>query len=57
MHMKLKDIQKDKKEDLGQIVSARVPLEYKTYIVNKKIDMRKFVMKAIDELKEQEGAK
>jgi hypothetical protein len=54
--MRLKDVQKDEKDKmkLEQIVSARVPLEYKSYIVVNKVEPRKLIMKAIDEIRENE---
>jgi hypothetical protein len=54
--MRLSDVQKSEKDKmkLEQIVSARVPLEYKSYIVVNKVDVRKLVMKAVDEIRENE---
>jgi hypothetical protein len=49
--MKLEDVQKSEDDErLEQIVSARVPLRYKTYIIRNKIVVRKLIMKAIDEI-------
>ena len=47
--MKLKDVQVDKEKTI--IVTARLPKDYKKFIDENKINLRKLIMLAIEELK------
>jgi hypothetical protein len=54
--MRLKDVQITPKPKKGktQIISGRVPLSYKLFAVRNRIDTRKLIMKAIEELMRQQ---